>query len=248
MEMFERDVQQVLDDYLAGRMDEQQFLAASRPWPNYHTAYRPLIELAKQSQGIVIASNFPRPLRAQVSMQGCRRIEEPQARTSQPGPTPVPSQYGRLLAAGRQCDSLAQGHDAAAALTPTARLYSAQSLWDNAMGERARRPGQYPGYTVLHINGGFHSAYWDGTVHQLKLRKPTVNVRTVAAVPTSNPAVEQVQGEAEADFMAFVEACATHLNEDMYSVYGRQQIKYRLHIPPRQRPDRPVPATHLPDR
>ena len=63
MEMFERDVQQVLDDYLAGRMDEQQFLAQSRPWGNYQHCYRPLIELAKQTQGPVIASNFPRPLR-----------------------------------------------------------------------------------------------------------------------------------------------------------------------------------------
>ena len=31
MEMFERDVQQVLDDYLAGRTDEQQFLAQEPP-------------------------------------------------------------------------------------------------------------------------------------------------------------------------------------------------------------------------
>ena len=70
MEMFERDVQQVLDDYLAGRIDEAAFLAQSRPWGNYHTAYRPLIELAKQTQGPVIASNFPRPLRPASVEQG----------------------------------------------------------------------------------------------------------------------------------------------------------------------------------
>ena len=91
---------------------------------------------------------------------------------------------------------------------------------------------KYPGHTVLHVNGGFHSAYWDGTVHQLRLRKPNANIRTVAAVPTANPAVEEVRGEPEADFIAFVEASRTDLNEEMYSVYGQQQIKYRLHIPP----------------
>ena len=100
---------------------------------------------------------------------------------------------------------------------------------------------KYPGYTVLHVNGGFHSAYWDGTVHQLKLRKPNVNVRTVAAVPTANPAVEAVQGEPDADFVAFVEARATDLNEGMYSVYAPQQIKYRLHMPQQASPDHPVP-------
>ena len=35
MEMFERDVQQVLLKYLAGLIDEQQFLAAARPPRNY---------------------------------------------------------------------------------------------------------------------------------------------------------------------------------------------------------------------
>ena len=100
---------------------------------------------------------------------------------------------------------------------------------------------KYPGHTVLHVNGGFHSAYWDGTVHQLKLRKPDANILTVAIVPTSNPAVEEVQGEPEADFIAFVEARATDLNEGMYSVYGQQQIKYRLHMPQQATPDQPVP-------
>ena len=37
-----RDVQGVLDDYLAGRIDEAEFLSGSRPWQNYRTGYRPL--------------------------------------------------------------------------------------------------------------------------------------------------------------------------------------------------------------
>src|SRR5215510_10825436 len=46
MEMFERDTQPSLDDYLAGRLSEEEFLKASRPWPNYQTDYRPLIEFS----------------------------------------------------------------------------------------------------------------------------------------------------------------------------------------------------------
>src|SRR5437879_6561605 len=37
MEMFERDVQIVVDEYLAGLISEQHFLLSSRPWPNYKT-------------------------------------------------------------------------------------------------------------------------------------------------------------------------------------------------------------------
>ena len=47
MEMFERDVQPALDGYLAGRIDEAAFLSRARPWKNYRTGYRPLIEKAR---------------------------------------------------------------------------------------------------------------------------------------------------------------------------------------------------------
>src|SRR3990172_13241776 len=60
LEMFERDVQYILDAYLKGQISEHTFLERSRPWPNYQEDYRPLIELAKK-QGIpVIAANVPR--------------------------------------------------------------------------------------------------------------------------------------------------------------------------------------------
>ena len=63
MEMFERDVQPVLDDYLADRIDEGEFLHKARPWENYQTAYRPLIEAAKAAKIPVVAANFPGSLR-----------------------------------------------------------------------------------------------------------------------------------------------------------------------------------------
>src|SRR5690349_6575043 len=63
MEMFERDVQPALDAYLRGETDEATFRSRARPWGNYDTAYRPLIERAKAGALPVVASNFPAPLR-----------------------------------------------------------------------------------------------------------------------------------------------------------------------------------------
>jgi uncharacterized iron-regulated protein len=62
LEMFERDVQGVLDGYLAGHYKESQFLKASRPWPAYKTDYRPMVEYAKEQGFPVIAGNAPRRL------------------------------------------------------------------------------------------------------------------------------------------------------------------------------------------
>ena len=47
MEMFERDVQNVLLQYLTGDIDELAFRRDSRPWPHYDRDYRPIIEFAK---------------------------------------------------------------------------------------------------------------------------------------------------------------------------------------------------------
>src|SRR5262249_20679117 len=57
LEMFERDTQPSLDEYLAGRLNEEDFLRASRPWPRYMTDYRPLVEFARVHGWRVIASN-----------------------------------------------------------------------------------------------------------------------------------------------------------------------------------------------
>jgi uncharacterized iron-regulated protein len=67
LEMFERDVQDALDDYLGGVIPEETFLELSRPWPNYQECYRPLIEFAKARQLPVIAANVPRRAAAAVA-------------------------------------------------------------------------------------------------------------------------------------------------------------------------------------
>ncbi|MEB3223759.1 MAG: ChaN family lipoprotein [Candidatus Sericytochromatia bacterium] len=59
LEMFETDVQAVLDEYLAGLIRERDFLAAARPWNNYRTDYRPLLELARERAMPVVAANAP---------------------------------------------------------------------------------------------------------------------------------------------------------------------------------------------
>ncbi|MCA1849924.1 MAG: ChaN family lipoprotein, partial [Acidobacteria bacterium] len=60
LEMFERDVQLILDEYFAGLITEQHFLSSSRAWNNYRTDYRPLVEFAREHRLAVIAANAPR--------------------------------------------------------------------------------------------------------------------------------------------------------------------------------------------
>ena len=48
MEMFEVDNQSKLNNFLADTLSEEDFLAASRSWPNYRTDFAALVNFAKE--------------------------------------------------------------------------------------------------------------------------------------------------------------------------------------------------------
>ncbi|MCP4726181.1 MAG: ChaN family lipoprotein, partial [bacterium] len=60
MEMFERDVQYVVDEYLEGKIQESFLLKDARAWNNYESDYKPAVEFAKENGLHVIAANAPR--------------------------------------------------------------------------------------------------------------------------------------------------------------------------------------------
>lgn len=76
LEMFECDVQPVLDGYLAGLFTESHFLKSSRPWPRYDSDYRPMVEYAKENGLPVIAANAPRRIVNLVSRKGPEALKE----------------------------------------------------------------------------------------------------------------------------------------------------------------------------
>ena len=78
LEMFERDVQEPLDHFLMGHMEEDEFLKASRPWPRYATDYKPLVDFAVAKNWPVVAANVPRPIASEVAKGG---LEVLQAKT-----------------------------------------------------------------------------------------------------------------------------------------------------------------------
>lgn len=241
LEMFERDVQDDLDAYLAGEIEEDEFLKRARPWNNYRTAYRPLIERAKTSGQVVVAANFPRAIGRRIAMEG------PQALTNLAGDAKahIPAKlFPNSAQYWKRVDNAVRGHGdmMRAATGDQARLYSTQSLWDNAMGDAcAVALDKHPGHLVLHINGGFHTAYWDGTVAQLRQRRPPTAVKTVAVDPVTNPSVEQLKGSPIADYVILAESRANDLHDGSWSVSIQRELKYRFHLPEAASTETPVP-------
>ncbi len=70
MEMFESDLQPVLDEYLLRLISEKHFLRSTYPPKNYETDYKPLVEFAKAHRLHVLAANAPRRYVNRVSRKG----------------------------------------------------------------------------------------------------------------------------------------------------------------------------------
>ena len=234
LEMFERDVQGTLDAYLSGDIDEPAFLASARPWSNYRTAYRPLVERAKAAGQPVVASNFPRPLLREVAQAGLGAVDalEGDARRQAPAEILPNTREYRL-----RTDNAVRGHLGmmGGPVDPDEpRLTSTQTLWDNAMGDAcARALREHPGAQVVHVNGSFHSAYWDGTARQCRLRAPEARIVTVAIVPSSAAASSTFDEREVADYVVFTQRGAQDVNDGKHAVWVQKKLEYELHLPAR---------------
>jgi uncharacterized iron-regulated protein len=193
LEMFERDVQYVLDEYLAGVITETHLISSGRAWRNYASDYRRLIEFAKEKKMPVLAANAPRRYVNRVNRLGTAALAEiePEGRRFLP---PLPyaaasadyaAKFKRVMEEHREDgkppspQSIAHGLDA-------------QSLWDATMAYSiADFLTRNPGKRILHVNGSFHTAHKLGTVEHLLRYRPDTAVVVVTILPeTSFPAFD----------------------------------------------------------
>lgn len=210
LEMFERDVQPTLDSYLAGTTSESDFLAASRPWKNYPSDYRPLIELAHVRHWPVVASNVPRPLASLVSRGGLGTLDTLASGTRAEVATaidcPEDHYYDNFVKA--MGDMSGHGPVAAPAEDPKlrmTRMYQAQCIKDETMGESVARVWR-PGWLVVHYNGSFHSDFRLGTAERARRRAPRAGMLVVTALPVKD--LDQLRPTKEdrkrADYLLYV--------------------------------------------
>ena len=224
LEFFQRDVQPILDEYLAGLISEKSFRSDSRPWPRYETDYRPLIEYAKEHGLWVIAANAPRRYTTRVTLHGRESLSDlsPEARQSLP-PLPYgqPSpEYRRqwmqtimevMEEEGTKCGlpipEPADGEEAVEAPAPVGshsamgnQLHS-QVLWDASMGYWISESlAAHPDALVLHMVGGFHVGRGTGTPEHLEAYRPgtsrmIVMLRPVEHVEVFEPAPDGEWGD-----------------------------------------------------
>ncbi|PKN75358.1 MAG: ABC transporter permease [Candidatus Cloacimonetes bacterium HGW-Cloacimonetes-2] len=179
-EMFERDTQQWMDSYLAGEIGEEEFLHQARPWGNYETDYKPLVEYAKANRLPVLTANIPRQYASRVVRFGTNSLDElsPEERayiaqeiSAHPG-----SYRDRFL----ETMQINTAHGMPGDANTLDRLYYAQCMKDDTMAESiVLALGERRRHKLIHFNGDFHSRAGLGTVERVKSRNPRLKIAVI---------------------------------------------------------------------
>ncbi len=185
MEMFDRDVQPVMNEYLKGLIREKHFNKDARIWSNYRD-YKPMVEFAKEKKLDVICANAPTRYTNLAGRKGQQALME-LSEASQEYFAPLPYD----TASGDYYEKLTGlPQHAPGAITDTSKkvaaptsmpgmgsfnLVMAQSLWDATMAYSiSQYLKKHKGQKVMQVNGRFHSDEGFAVATQLKHYRPKV--------------------------------------------------------------------------
>ena len=184
-EMFPRRVQPALDRWVAGELNEEEFLKASdwsRVWGFETASYLPLFHFARLNRISMIALNVEREFVGTVSAKGLEAVPvEKREGVSDPAP-PTEAYVDRLFAVYSEHPE--KSRTAARSDPDFRRFVEAQVLWDRAMAQGlAQAAANRPGALVIGVMGSSHISFGYGVPHQLQ----SLVVRRVASLLPWDP-------------------------------------------------------------
>ena len=201
-EMFERDNQDALDGYLEGTIDQKGLDTLARLWKNYKTDYKPWVDLAKREKLPIVATNIPRKYANLVYKKGLQALDTlPSAERKWIVSLPFPydgnlSQYEKMKKMARHNPE---------------NLPMAQAIKDATMAESIETHYK-KGSLFLHLNGSYHSDFFQGIYWYLRKRNPNLKILTISTLSQSNLKKLPTEAYGQADFILVVD-------EDMTGSY-----------------------------
>lgn len=175
MEMFQTDVQSVMDEYLAGWISEKNFKTESRIWNNYKD-YAAMVNFAKEQQVPVICANTPSRYTNMVTRGNFKALDVLPKKTKQAYLPPFPLD----TLSGRYAEKFLEamgGH-----VNPNMFIYQSQNLWDATMAHNIVKAAKK--HRVFHIVGRFHTDEYQGTTTRV-LNKTKQKVATISCFPAT---------------------------------------------------------------
>lgn len=159
MEFYAYPTQPAVDGYLAGTMNEADFLKAVEWGGNFFDLYKPQTLYPRDHRGVTVALNMPRAISGKVAKQGPDSLSEQERALLPPiwekGSAPYFERFSEIMGGHLRPDKLEN-------------YFWAHSLWDDTMAWRASlRRAAAPAETMIIIVGGFHAEFGHGLPSRL---------------------------------------------------------------------------------
>jgi len=208
-EMFERDNQDAVNHYLAGRTDADQLAEEARLWPNFKTDYQPLLDFAKQHHLNFVATNIPRRYAAVVAKYGMDSLSKlPAAEKKYMAELPV--KVDLATPGYKEMEAMMKDH----AGDKVMNFISAQAMKDATMAKSIYNIRK-KGTLFLHFNGNYHSKEHGGIYWYLMKEKKWLQKLKVAVISVDLSDNEQLSLPDDAQLTEF----NIVLPEDMTTTY-----------------------------
>jgi len=192
LEMFQRPFQSVLDQYLAGKITEEQLIEQTeynQRWRFPWEYYAPIVRFAALNKLPLLALNTPTEVTRKVATQGLENLTAEEKKHIPPLSeirTDNAEYRQILLEVYQQHQKAAQGNS-----TAFERFLQAQVLWDETMAEKiAEFVKANPDYQVVVLAGKGHIVYGYGIPSRVERRLGVgkVKMRSVLFnLPTDSP-------------------------------------------------------------
>ncbi len=181
-EMFERDNQSQLNNYLNGIYDAKTLKDSARLWNNYATDYKPLVDFAKEKKLKFIATNVPRKYASQTAKEGLEslnKLSEKDKTYIAQLPIKVTLETPGYPEMKKMMGDHAEG-------TKVMNFISAQAIKDATMAESILKNSE-PGKTFIHYNGNFHSKEFGGIYWYIKQKNPNLKMAVISVFESEDP-------------------------------------------------------------
>lgn len=192
-EMFEADNQLVINELMQRLIPMSKWEENVRLWNNYKTDYKPIVDLCYKNNISLIATNIPRRYASKVARWGLESLDS-LSEEAKKYIAPLPIIYDENLPCYKnmlQMTGMGKMH-------ANQNLPKAQAIKDATMAHFILKylPNKWLFY---HINGAYHSDYFEGIVWYVKKKRSDLKITTISTIEVDdvkNPPKEELKGRA----------------------------------------------------
>ena len=197
-EMFERDQQLILKEYVDSVISTSNFESQARLWPNYKTDYKPLADFSRENKIPFIATNIPRRYASIVFREGFEGVDKLDEHTKMflaPLPIPYDPELPGYKAMTEMGDSVG-GHS-------TENFPKAQAIKDATMAHFILKNLE-EGKIFIHYHGTYHSNNFEGIIWYLNKYRPGLKIMSIGSVEQASTEIVEEENEGIADYILVI--------------------------------------------